>query len=73
MNIQDSNEFKTYKFYYKTDFDKDESKKEEFEYTQFYKFKSKEEHERRRYKNFVLVGENVETMINELEQYKVMT
>lgn len=53
MNIQESEEFKTSKFYCKTDFDMTEIKKEESEYVplpKFYKFKSKEERERILYK-----------------------
>ena len=64
MNIQESEEFKTSKFYCKTDFDMTEIKKEESEYVplpKFYKFKSKEERERILYKNFVQVGEDVES------------
>lgn len=43
----------------------DEFKKEEFEYIQFSKFESQEEHEQILYKNLVQVGEYVEAMINE--------
>ena len=46
MNIQESDEFKTSKFYCKTDFDMAEIKKEEADYEnyplpKFYTFKSK--------------------------------
>ena len=74
MNIQESEEFKTSKFFCKTDFDMTEIKKEEQNYiplTKFYKFKSRDERERILYKNFVQVGEDVKAMIKEIQQYKV--
>ena len=74
MNIQESEEFKTSKFFCKTDFDMTEIKKEEQNYIplpKFYKFKSRDERERILYKNFVQVGEDVKTMIKEIQQYKV--
>jgi len=74
MNIQESEEFKTSKFYCKTDFDMVEIKKEEAGYVplpKFYTFKSRDERERILYKNFVQVGEDVKAMIKEIQQYKV--
>ena len=74
MNIQESEEFKTSKFFCKTDFDMTEIKKEEQNYIplpKFYKFKSRDERERILYKNFVQVGEDVKAMIKEIKQYKV--
>ena len=74
MNIQESEEFKTSKFFCKTDFDITEIKKEEQNYIslpKFYKFKSRDERERILYKNFVQVGEDVKAMIKEIQQYKV--
>ena len=74
MNIQESEEFKTSKFYCKTDFDMNEIKKEEAGYVplpKFYTFKSRDERERILYKNFVQVGEDVKDMIKEIQQYKV--
>lgn len=74
MNIQESEEFKTSKFYCKTNFDMTEIKKEEQSYIplpKFYKFKSRDERERILYKNFVQVGEDVKAMIKEIQQYKV--
>lgn len=74
MNIQESDEFKTSKFFCKTDFDMTEIKKEEQNYIslpKFYKFKSRDERERILYKNFVQVGEDVKAMIKEIQQYKV--
>ena len=74
MNIQESEEFKTSKFFCKTDFDMTEIKKEEQNYIplpKFYKFKSRDERERILYTNFVQVGEDVKAMIKEIQQYKV--
>ena len=74
MNIQESEEFKTSKFYCKTDFDMKEIKKEEASYVplpKFYTFKSRDERERILYKNFVQVGEDVKEMIQEIQKYKV--
>lgn len=74
MNIQESEEFKTSKFYCKTDFDMGEIKKEEAGYVplpKFYTFKSRDEQERILYKNFVQVGEDVKEMIQEVLKYKV--
>ena len=69
MNIQESDEFKTSKFYCKTDFNMADIKKEECEYMpmpKFYTFKSRDERERILYKNFVQVGEDVKAMIAEI-------
>ena len=74
MNIQESEEFKTSKFFCKTNFDMTEIKKEEQNYIplpKFYKFKSRDERERILYKNFVQVGEDVKAMIKEIQLYKV--
>ena len=74
VNIQESEEFKTSKFYCKTDFDMKEIEKEESGYVplpKFYTFKSREERERVLYKNFVQVGEDVKLMIKEIQQYRV--
>ena len=70
MNIQENEEFKTYKFFCKTDFDMKEIKKEEAGYVplpKFYTFKSRDEQERILYKNFVQVGEDVKAMIAEIQ------
>lgn len=71
MNIQESDEFKTSKFYCKTDFDMAEIKKEEADYAnyplpRFYIFNSKEERERILYRNFVEVGQEVKAMIGDV-------
>ena len=74
MNIQESEEFKTSKFYCKTNFDMKEIKKEEAEYIplpKFYTFKSRDERERILYKNFVQVELDVNKMIEETLAYKV--
>jgi hypothetical protein len=75
MNIQESEEFKTSKFYCKTDFDMAAIKKEEDDYKnysipKFYNFGSVDERERILYKNFVQVGEDVKSMIEEIFQKK---
>ena len=75
MNIQESDEFKTSKFYCKTDFDMAAIKKEEDDYKnypipKFYNFGSVDERERILYKNFVQVGEDVKSMIEEIFQKK---
>ena len=74
MNIQENEEFKTSKFFCKTDFDMQEIKKEEAGYVplpKFYTFKSRDERERILYKNFVQVGKDVKAMIKEIQQYKI--
>ena len=73
MNIQESEEFKTSKFFCKTDFDMTEIKKEESEYVplpKFYPFKSRDERERILYKNFVQVGQDVKEMIADISNKK---
>ncbi len=65
MNVQEAEEFKTSKFFCKTDFDMKEIKKEEAAYVplpKFYTFKSREERERILYRNFVNVGMEVKEM-----------
>ena len=74
MNIQESEEFQTSKFYCKTNFDMSEIKKEESGYVplpKFYTFKSREERERILYKNFIQVGEDVKSMIEIIFAKKV--
>ena len=69
MNIQESEEFKTTKFFCKTDFDMKEIKAEEAAYVplpKFYTFKSREERERILYRNFVNVGIEVKEMIKDV-------
>ena len=73
MKIQESEEFKTTKFFCKTDFDMAEIKKDEAVYVplpKFYTFKSKEERERILYKNFVQVGQEVKEMIEDVVNKK---
>ena len=74
MNIQESEEFKTSKFYCKTDFNMKDIQKEESEYVplpKFYTFKSRDARERILYQNFVSVGQDVKNMIRDVLQYKV--
>lgn len=69
MNIQEAEEFKTSKFFCKTDFDMEEIRQEEAGYVplpKFYTFPSKEEKERILYKNFVQVGMDVKEMIKDV-------
>ena len=73
MNIQEAEEFKTSKFFCKTDFDMEEIKKEEDGYVplpKFYTFPSKEERERILYRNFVKVGQDVKEMIKDVVNKK---
>ena len=74
MNIQESEEFKTTKFFCKTDFDMNEIKKEEAAYVplpKFYTFKSREEQERILYRNFVNVGMEVKNDKDVLNKRKL--
>ena len=73
MNIQESEEFQTTKFFCKTDFDMAEIAKEEAGYVElpkFYTFPSREERERVLYKNFLRVGIEVKMMIAEIQRKK---
>ena len=75
MNIQESEEFQTSKFYCKTDFDMKEISAEEADYKnyeipKFYNFPSKDAKERTLYKNFVRVNQDVKDMINEISKFK---
>ena len=69
MNVQEAEEFKTSKFFCKTDFDMMEIKKGEAAYVtlmKFHTFKSREEQERILYRNFVNVGMEVKEMIKDV-------
>ena len=73
MNIQESEEFQTSKFFCKTDFDMKAIKAEEDDYKHYplpmpYKFKSKDARERILYANFYRVNEEVNNMIIEVQQ-----
>lgn len=74
MNIQESEEFQTSKFYCKTNFDMKEIAAEEADYKKFplpkfYQFKSAEDRERILYKNFLTVNEDVKNMIREIQLF----
>ena len=72
MNIQESEEFQTSKFYCKTDFDMKEIDEEKKHYTdlpKFYTFASKEAKEHILYENFVNVNREVEQMCLEITQF----
>lgn len=75
MNIQESAEFKTSKFYCKTDFDMDEIRSEEKDYVNYplpkaCQFKSKDARERVLYANFNRVKQDVNKMIKDIQQWK---
>ena len=73
LNIQEAEEFKTSKFFCKTDFDMASIQKEESEYIplpKFYTFKSKDARERILYANFIQVNKDVKNMINEIFRKK---
>ena len=76
MNIQESAEFQTSKFYCKTDFDMNEIQKEEADYKnypipKFYTFPSDDARERILYQNFVSVNKDVKDMIKTILMFKV--
>ena len=73
MNIQESEEFRTSKFFCKTDFNMAEiaaEEKAEVRIPEFYHFGSIEERERILYQNFCRVGEEVKEMIAEIQHFK---
>lgn len=76
MNIQESAEFQTSKFYCKTDFDMKEITSEEADYKnfpipKFYSFPSRDAKERILYQNFVNVNLDIKTMVDEVTKFKV--
>jgi hypothetical protein len=76
MNIQESAEFQTSKFYCKSDFDMAEIQKEEEDYKnypipKFYQFPSRDARERILYQNFVNVNLDVKNMIDEINKFKI--
>ena len=78
MNIQESAEFQTSKFYCKTDFDMKEIQAEEADYAnykipKFYTFPSVDAKERILYQNFVSVNADVKEMIKTILMFKVKT
>ncbi len=73
MNIQESEEFKTSKFYAKTDFDMAAIKAEEEDYKNFpiptfYNFKSKENREHILYSNFMEVNKDIKEMVKVVQR-----
>ena len=69
MDIENSPEFKTTKFYCKTNFDMDKIKKEEEHYRdlpKFYKFASEKEKDIVLSKNFDRINNEIEYMLNQL-------
>ena len=76
VNIQESAEFQTSKFYCKTDFDMKEIAAEEADYKnypipKFYSFPSRDAKERILYQNFVKVNLDIKSMVDEVTKYKV--
>ena len=74
MDIQESEEFQTSKFYAKTDFDMAEIAKEEKDYEnyklpEFYHFESEEAKERILYSNFLRINAEVKSMITEMQEF----
>ena len=74
MDIQESEEFQTSKFYAKTDFDMAEIAKEEKDYDnyklpEFYHFESEEAKERILYSNFLRINAEVKSMITEIQEF----
>ena len=74
MDIQESEEFQTSKFYAKTDFDMAEIAKEEKDYAnyklpEFYHFESEEAKERILYSNFLRINAEVKSMITEIQEF----
>ena len=74
MDIQESEEFQTRKFYAKTDFDMAEIAKEEKDYEnyklpEFYHFESEEAKERILYSNFLRINAEVKSMITEIQEF----
>ena len=73
MNIQESKEFQTSKFFCKTDFDMKTIASEEADYKNYplpmpYKFRSKDARERILYANFYRINREVNEMIKEVQQ-----
>jgi len=74
MDIQESEEFQTSKFYAKTDFNMAEIVKEEKDYVnyqlpEFYHFESEEAKERILYANFLRITAEVKSMIKEIQEF----
>ncbi len=74
MDIQESEEFQTSKFYCKTNFDMDDIGKEEKDYAnypipKFYHFDSPEARERILYANFLKINKEVKDMIAEIQEF----
>jgi hypothetical protein len=74
MDIQESEEFQTSKFFCKTDFDMKAISDEEKDYVnyqipKFYSFESTEEKERILYKHFLTVNAEVKSMITEIQEF----
>lgn len=74
MNIQESAEFQTSKFYCKTNFDMDEIRKEEAKYVDLpitYDFGGQDAKERILYANFVKVNKDIADMVKAIQKFNV--
>ena len=74
MNIQESAEFQTSKFYCKTNFDMDEIRKEEAKYVDLpitYDFGGQDAKERILYANFVKVNKDIADMVKDIQKFNV--
>lgn len=74
MDIQKSDEFRTSKFFCKTDFDMEQISKEESLYEplpKYYTFPSQDEREKELYRNFLSVNEDIRRLKVEVMKFKV--
>ena len=72
MDIQESEEFKTSKFFCKTDFDMEAIKKEESQYVhlpKFYSWPSREARGKHLYDNFLAVNADIKELIREVQSF----
>ena len=75
MDIQEADEFKTSKFFCKTDFGMADIAKEEAAYLplpKFYSWPTREARERTLYDNYLAVTNDIKLMVKEIQQYKLL-
>ena len=73
MNIQESKEFETAKFFCKTNFDMEKIKEEEADYKnypipKYYEFESTDARERVLYANFERINQEVKEMVGKIQK-----
>lgn len=73
MNIQESKEFETAKFFCKTNFDMEKIKEEEADYKnypipKYYEFESIDARERVLYANFERINQEVKEMVGKIQK-----